>query len=239
MSRPPMKPEPPVTNALWSRSVSMGGPYAPTDVYSPISMLNAGACRSDIRCMARGPDELSIRCKQATLDALRALGGRAHRRQILATALDDGRLSPEDLQRPGPPSRPGRSMVDHYLEWSLTWLKRDGIVRADGGAVWSLVPDHVAAPGRPPEGPKELREWRRRYDAYRRTEHWQRRRERALEDAGFRCQLDHRHDGPFDVHHNSYERLGFEEPADLIVLCRECHRRHHGHEAARRRRRSA
>ena len=30
-----------------------------------------------------------------------------------------------------------------------------------------------------------------------------------------------------DVHHRTYDRIGDEEPTDLIGLCRECHARHH------------
>jgi hypothetical protein len=29
------------------------------------------------------------------------------------------------------------------------------------------------------------------------------------------------------VHHRSYDRKGFEAPQDLIVLCDDCHLRHH------------
>jgi hypothetical protein len=29
------------------------------------------------------------------------------------------------------------------------------------------------------------------------------------------------------VHHRSYARLGFEQPEDVVVLCRSCHTRHH------------
>ena len=33
--------------------------------------------------------------------------------------------------------------------------------------------------------------------------------------------------GGISVHHNDYSRLGAEMPTDLVVLCRECHAKHH------------
>jgi 5-methylcytosine-specific restriction endonuclease McrA len=64
------------------------------------------------------------------------------------------------------------------------------------------------------------------YREYLRTHHWRRTRELALERAGHRCALCPSCDF-LSVHHRSYLRLGFEQPQDLIVLCRECHERHH------------
>lgn len=64
------------------------------------------------------------------------------------------------------------------------------------------------------------------YNDYLQTPHWQAVRRGALERAGQRCQLcksaEHLH-----VHHNTYERRGCEEPADVIVLCASCHSRFH------------
>jgi len=33
-----------------------------------------------------------------------------------------------------------------------------------------------------------------------------------------------------DVHHLTYDRLGHEDPADLLAVCRECHDELHGHQ---------
>lgn len=48
----------------------------------------------------------------------------------------------------------------------------------------------------------------------------------ALERAHNQCALcssaEH-----LDVHHKSYARRGFEQSEDVVVLCRECHHRHH------------
>ena len=49
----------------------------------------------------------------------------------------------------------------------------------------------------------------------------------ALQRAGYKCQACSTKKEILDVHHNSYDRLGAEEPQDLIVLCRTCHGRVH------------
>lgn len=64
------------------------------------------------------------------------------------------------------------------------------------------------------------------YREYLRTFHWRRTRELALERAGYQCALCPARE-QLAVHHRSYLRLGFEQPQDLIVLCRECHETHH------------
>ena len=50
----------------------------------------------------------------------------------------------------------------------------------------------------------------------------------ALQRASYRCQACSSKDEILDVHHNSYDRLGAEDPSDLIVLCRPCHSKVHG-----------
>jgi 5-methylcytosine-specific restriction endonuclease McrA len=64
------------------------------------------------------------------------------------------------------------------------------------------------------------------YWAYLRTSHWFRVKALALERAGHRCALcpSTTH---LEVHHKSYARPGFEAPEDVVVLCAECHARHH------------
>lgn len=66
------------------------------------------------------------------------------------------------------------------------------------------------------------------YADYLRSPEWAKRRERALDQAGRRCQLCAYRGPGLDVHHNTYARIGDEAPEDLVVLCRLCHRRHHG-----------
>lgn len=65
------------------------------------------------------------------------------------------------------------------------------------------------------------------YRAYRNSLHWRFRRARARALAGGRCQICASYH-QLDTHHNNYERLGRERDSDLVVLCRECHERHHG-----------
>ena len=64
------------------------------------------------------------------------------------------------------------------------------------------------------------------YTEYLQTEHWQKVRKYALQRAGYSCQLCNEK-GPLDVHHRTYERLGWEWDKDVIALCRDCHEKHH------------
>ncbi len=64
------------------------------------------------------------------------------------------------------------------------------------------------------------------YAEYLRTAHWQRIRSLALEAAGRACELCSATES-LEVHHRTYERLGFERPDDVIALCRDCHGDHH------------
>ena len=182
--------------------------------------------------MASERKALAEHCRQATRDAVEALGGRGSRAAIRERALRAGGFTPAELAVPGPPSRPQGTYVDYYLSLSLTWLKKDGILVNEARGMWALAGTAPAEPARKPEPTERQREYR----AYLRSPEWQVRREEALRHAGHRCQLDASHAGPLHVHHNSYERLGHELAEDLLVLCEGCHRRHHGHELAARRR---
>ncbi|HVZ20240.1 MAG TPA: hypothetical protein VG871_04220 [Vicinamibacterales bacterium] len=64
------------------------------------------------------------------------------------------------------------------------------------------------------------------YAEYLLSSHWQRVRELALERAGHQCELCAHADG-LEIHHRTYERLGFERPGDVIALCHDCHRDFH------------
>lgn len=65
------------------------------------------------------------------------------------------------------------------------------------------------------------------YEDYLLTPHWKRTRLKALKHAGFKCQLCGDNGNHLEVHHNNYECLWQEKLSDLIVLCPECHARHH------------
>jgi len=64
------------------------------------------------------------------------------------------------------------------------------------------------------------------YQSYLKTQHWAKRRAKALKQSRHHCQLC---GANYDlhVHHNSYDRLGNERDDDLVVLCRNCHSRFH------------
>lgn len=64
------------------------------------------------------------------------------------------------------------------------------------------------------------------YSEYLKTEWWQQRRAKALAYAEHRCQVCNSDKRP-EVHHRTYERLGHERAADLVVLCRDCHQLFH------------
>ena len=65
------------------------------------------------------------------------------------------------------------------------------------------------------------------YYTYLHTPEWHVRRADALERAGHRCEECGTPYG-LQVHHIDYRRLGREAAHDLMVLCRECHKRMHG-----------
>jgi hypothetical protein len=60
------------------------------------------------------------------------------------------------------------------------------------------------------------------YDDYLLSEAWRQRRNYMIRSAGHRCQVGNQR-GRLDLHHRTYDRLGYELREDLLVLCRECH----------------
>ena len=69
------------------------------------------------------------------------------------------------------------------------------------------------------------------YADYLASDHWKIVRRQALQRVRYSCERcsETKH---LNVHHKTYERLGAEEPSDLEVLCRNCHRAEHGIEEA-------
>ena len=65
------------------------------------------------------------------------------------------------------------------------------------------------------------------YHEYLESDHWQTLRYRQLKAAGFKCKECGTNEEQLEVHHLTYERLFHERDADLIVLCRSCHSKHH------------
>lgn len=66
------------------------------------------------------------------------------------------------------------------------------------------------------------------YSEYIKSDGWKIRRQRALALAENRCQVCNS-PARLQVHHRTYERLGHERDADLIVLCHDCHTLFHDH----------
>lgn len=65
-----------------------------------------------------------------------------------------------------------------------------------------------------------------KYKDYLSTEHWQEVRRRALEYAGYSCQLCNSKIR-LNVHHRTYKNRGNELPTDVVVLCQACHEKFH------------
>lgn len=66
------------------------------------------------------------------------------------------------------------------------------------------------------------------HEEYLRSPEWAERRQTVLKKWNRRCAFC---SGTVlvDVHHNSYDRIGNEDEADLVTLCRACHKKFHGH----------
>jgi len=63
-----------------------------------------------------------------------------------------------------------------------------------------------------------------KYIQYLKSNQWKQRRAAALERAKFQCQFEKCGEKQsLEVHHKTYDRLGNEDPGDLIVLCRGHH----------------
>lgn len=65
------------------------------------------------------------------------------------------------------------------------------------------------------------------YLEYLKSPEWKLRRKIALDHAGHRCQLCNSKRQPLNAHHRTYENLGRELAADIVVLCETCHAKHH------------
>jgi len=176
---------------------------------------------------------LHQKVRTATLDGLRVLGGEAQRKPIQNWALAHGGFTQRELTTPSPDKAAEQypRLVDYYLSWALTNLKRDGLVENPKWNTWRLT--SVAAPPiatavEEPVGAERLAELRGMpYQQYLRTPEWRRTRAAALLHADNACSLDVTHTDGLEVHHRTYERLGTELVVDLAVLCHSCHQLHH------------
>jgi hypothetical protein len=175
---------------------------------------------------------LRVRVREAILVVLRDHGGTGQRRLIFDRALALGGFTARELSALPVRERGSlRPRVDYEMSWALTNLKRDGLIENPARNVWQLSAIGRTGPepavGEPvaDERIQELRLMP--YREYLQTLEWKTTRAAALMRAGHRCSLDSSHRDGLEVHHNTYERMGAELASDLVVLCRECHQRHH------------
>ena len=70
------------------------------------------------------------------------------------------------------------------------------------------------------------------YSDYKQSEEWRKCAEACKEHASHRCQICNCRNTRarrLVAHHRTYERIGHEEPRDLIAVCERCHRIIHKH----------
>lgn len=68
------------------------------------------------------------------------------------------------------------------------------------------------------------------YHEYLKSKQWQEIRRVKINNAWHQCEWCGSRD-QLEVHHLTYERLGYERMRDLLVLCHNCHAAHHGKDA--------
>ncbi len=80
------------------------------------------------------------RCDAAILAALSDLGGRGERPQIVERAHELGTFSDAERATPSPPSKQNYpSYLAYSLSWSLTNLKKSGLVENPRRNFWTLA----------------------------------------------------------------------------------------------------
>lgn len=175
---------------------------------------------------------LGRKAREATLEALRALGGEAHRSAIRDRALEHGDFTSRELAAPAP--QRARRKHDRAVEEKLSFapgdLEKKGLVERLGGGVWRLasaLPQPLSLVDAVPSRQRLAELQAMPHWKYLRTPEWKRRREAALDRAAHACALDATHTDRLEVHHRSYERYGEELDVDLTVLCHDCHQLHH------------
>lgn len=116
-------------------------------------------------------------------------------------------------------------MIEHFPDFAMCGRPATGIAYGDP---WGLNNRFPA--------------WRCRrcwYREYLKSGHWERLRERILRRSNWKCERCGERAGysmkgnkiGLQVHHLSYERVGYEHDDDLIVLCFACHAKEHGRSA--------
>ena len=134
------------------------------------------------------------------------------------------------LNREGACCQPEKGDADRWLFLAFHWMEHVVSI-VDTRAAHRLV-DEFYAPDvygawNPDARLAELKGMDYRSE-YLRSDEWSVTRDEALARAGYRCSTCDA-DGPLDVHHRTYARLGQEDPGDVIALCRSCHTAIHGY----------
>jgi 5-methylcytosine-specific restriction endonuclease McrA len=73
----------------------------------------------------------------------------------------------------------------------------------------------------------------RDYKKHLASNEWKGIRQRLFAERGKKCERCASTD-EIEVHHKTYERLGKEEPDDLLILCEACHEKEHAQKASAR-----
>jgi 5-methylcytosine-specific restriction endonuclease McrA len=71
---------------------------------------------------------------------------------------------------------------------------------------------------------------REEYKKYLDSPSWKQTRKKVLRHAGYRCEICGANSG-LDVHHKTYEHVGYERQEELQVLCSSCHTAAHHRKA--------
>lgn len=76
-----------------------------------------------------------------TIEAFRALGGRAHRQTIYRKVPTIGNFTPEQRELPPPPRNQGgfSDRLTFLVSFSISKLGEKGVLRPLGGGEWELI----------------------------------------------------------------------------------------------------
>lgn len=110
-----------------------------------------------------------------------------------------------------------------YGQASARWNEGEE-VNIPSGDLWTIR-ESSALLSSPPPFTEQKKAHPDQYAEYLKSDHWQHMRELALRHYGTNCVLCG--NTPVDVHHRTYARKGREWLEDLIVLCRNCHKKFH------------
>ena len=64
------------------------------------------------------------------------------------------------------------------------------------------------------------------YETWMYSKEWRQKRNRKLKEAGYKCEICGTAKN-LQVHHITYENLGYEPMDDLLVVCKKCHEKLH------------